>query len=160
MVRDRGMQRAKQRGISLPELLVVISILALGVIVIVPTVSKRLSEARVQSAVGQFVTSLRAVRMIAVTSGLQAKMTIDVADNSYGYLDSTGHPREFRLPDGMKIVSSPPDITFQTNGGVPAAATTVIEAVLVVAPQDRLEIRVPVSGIPEVVQTGPSLPIP
>ena len=79
------------RGVSLPELIVVIAILALAVIVTVPMIADRVHQAKLRSAASQYAVSLRAARMIAVSK--QTTVTVTVhrnPDNRYEYVDATG----------------------------------------------------------------------
>ena len=117
------------RGITLPELLVVLAIIGLAVTVAVPIMSSAIQSARTRAAIDQFAVSLMAVRMLAVTKQAPIDLTV-AADpgNYYEYPDRYGSVQRFEMPDGVRIVSSTDPITFQPNGMVDGGARTVIEA--------------------------------
>jgi prepilin-type N-terminal cleavage/methylation domain-containing protein len=95
---DRG--GARERGVSFPELMVVIALLGLAVAVTVPIVAGRIHELRLRSAADRFVMALRAQRMMAVTSGKPTAVIVHgegppsgaVPDphNSYAFADRQG----------------------------------------------------------------------
>ena len=64
------------RGVSLPELLVVIAILALAALVTIPLTARRVHELRLRSTADQFLVTVRAVRMVAVTTGRPTTLTV------------------------------------------------------------------------------------
>jgi prepilin-type N-terminal cleavage/methylation domain-containing protein len=122
------------RGVTLPELLVVISILGLAVVAVVPLVSEQVKKAQVRSSADQFTMSLRAARMIAVARHVPVEVRVLDADepggNAYEYTDSSGRLRRFRVPDGARIhPASASSIVFQSNGSIdPGPRTVYIEA--------------------------------
>jgi len=125
-ITDRG-----TRGVTLPEMLVVLSIVALAVAVAVPLVVDAVRAARIRVAAEQLTVTLRAARMIAVT----ARRPIDVVvgsdpDNSYEYTDASGRLRHSVLPQGVRIVSPPATITFATNGSAGAHTSLRLEVTM------------------------------
>lgn len=141
------------RGITLPELLVVVSIIGLAVTVAVPSISRAVRSARLNTAAGQLAVSLKAARMIAVSSG--APLDFVVAgdpDNYYEYPDKSGRIRRFTLPPGIRIVSTSSPITFQPNGAVTAPVTTTLEAELSATTTELWEIRTNLSGVSKVIR--------
>ncbi len=146
MTRCRNASRAS-RGVSLPELLVVVAILGLGLIVSIPIISQRVFAAELQATAGEFAVSLRAARMVAVTKLIPVTVTID-PDGSYSYVDAGGVPRRFAPPSGIAITSTPATIVFMPNGSVQVAAQTIITPLATDAGLGRWRIDTPLSGIP------------
>jgi prepilin-type N-terminal cleavage/methylation domain-containing protein len=121
-------RRKRQTGITLPELLVVISIIAMAVMVAVPVITRTIRSAQIRSSAEQFAVTVRAVRMVAVTKRQPVDLVVLAdPDSAYEYLDVNGTPRRFELQGGVRIAASDSPITFNPDGSVPAAATTVIE---------------------------------
>jgi prepilin-type N-terminal cleavage/methylation domain-containing protein len=119
-------QRGEHRGITLPELLVVVTIIGLAVTVSIPLVSGAIRSAELRSAAAQFLVSLQAARMIAVSK--QGPLDVRISAhpvNRYEYEDSAGRTRLSTIPSSVCIVSATsPTITFEANGSVGAAAVT------------------------------------
>jgi prepilin-type N-terminal cleavage/methylation domain-containing protein len=161
--RRRRIRRSS--GISLPELLVVIAILALGVTISVPLIATRVHAVKLQAAVSQYVSVLRAARMIAVSRASTATVTVHACpigggspcENSYEYIDTNGAHRSSALPPGVRFGSgSCPTIAFSPSGAAAADCTTVIERPI--HGEDTVEryvVHVPLSGIPRVVHDPP-----
>lgn len=141
------------RGITLPELLVVLAIIALAVTVAVPIISGAIQSARTRTAIDQFAVSLMAVRMLAVTQ--QAEVSLSVAadpENYYEYPDRHGSTQRFEMPDGVRIVSSTDPIAFQPNGMVDGGARTVFEARRSGTPTETWEIETSILGVAKVTR--------
>ncbi len=132
------MERSRrQRGVTLPETLVVVTIIALAVMVAVPTITDTLRAARLRTAARSLEATFRAARIIAVTQRLD--MSVEVrpgpasptppgpTENQYSYTDLRGRPRTERMPPGIRIVSSTSPIVFRPNGTLDAEALTVLE---------------------------------
>ena len=150
---DRG-SGCGPSGFSLPELLVVVALLALGLLVTIPLTARRVHELRVRSTAGQFLVTVRAARMVAVTTGRQAVMTISPhPDDSYLYIDAGGRTREASLPTGVRIdEGSAPALAFRANGSLepPVPATVVLKARLPKGIVERWTVTTPMSGIPSI----------
>jgi prepilin-type N-terminal cleavage/methylation domain-containing protein len=117
------------RGITLPELLVVVAIIALAVTVAVPLISDAVRAARVRTATDEFALSLMAARMLAVTRQAPVDVTVAVDPGNYfEYRDRSGELQRYEMPVGVRIVSSTSPITFEPNGMVDGGASTTIEA--------------------------------
>jgi prepilin-type N-terminal cleavage/methylation domain-containing protein len=121
------------RGVTLPELLVVISILGLAVVAVVPLVATTVKRAQVRASADQFTMSLRAARMVAVARNAPVEVRVIDADeadgNAYEYTDSAGRLRRFRVPTSARIHrASASSIVFQSNGSIdPGPRTVYIE---------------------------------
>ncbi len=129
--------RWQQSGVTLPELLVVVTIIAMAVLVAVPTITDTIRSARLRSATRSLEATLRAARIIAVTQ--RTDMPVEVrtgpawptppgpTENQYLFTDLRGLPRIEQMPPGIRIVSSTSPITFRPNGTLDAEAVTVLE---------------------------------
>jgi Tfp pilus assembly protein FimT len=120
-------QIKRRAGFSVPEVLLVCAILGLGVAVALPFVTSKVRETKLRSSAGQFVVTLRAARMVAVTAGTRIPVTVtphggggSLPGNSYEYMDTAGKLRRVELPRGVRIVSSDSPIVFMPNGSVEA----------------------------------------
>jgi prepilin-type N-terminal cleavage/methylation domain-containing protein len=141
------------RGVTLPELLVVVSIIALAVTIAIPVISEAVRSARVQTATDQFAVSLMAARMLAVTR--QAPVAVAVAvhpDNYYEYPDRNGRLKRFEMPKGVRISASTNPITFRPDGSVQDGASTTFEAVVAGRGSERYEVDVSILGISTVTR--------
>ena len=142
-----------RRGVSLPEVLVVVAILALGILVTVPLVAERILAARIRGAAGQYVVSLRAARMVAVSHNVEVDVIVEpLPANRYRYEDSNGRERTVEMPSGVEIASSDSPIRFMPNGSIHAnaAAETVLRAEIGGGMLDVYTVTTSVHGIPTV----------
>lgn len=152
-------------GVSFPELLVVISILALAMMVSIPLVSERVQAAKLRAAASQYATTLRAARMVAVTRQMPVEVTIlfdpypvppsgDGPDGeySYQYFDSAGREHTTKLPPGAWVDQALSDLTvrFAPDGSLAAPAKLLIKTV---SPSgtDTWTVETPVTGVPRVI---------
>ena len=120
-------RRSGQRGITLPELLVVVSVIGMAIAVAVPLVSGAIVSAQLRTGTDQFRVSLQAARMIAVSRQGPVEVRVSVhPDNRYEYEDSQGRTRVSRIPPGICIqAATSGTIVFEANGSIDAAATTI-----------------------------------
>jgi hypothetical protein len=144
----------------LPELLVVIAVLALVIMASVPLVANRVQRFRARSAAGQLVVVLRAARMIAVTRTSMVSVTV-MPDplNTYEYADAEGRPRQVQLPSGVRIApESTGTITFRPDGTLDLPATTIIETLYGDGIVERWTVETTVTGITRITQGFAELP--
>ena len=142
-----------QRGFSLGELLVVVAIIALIVMVAVPLIAEQVRSAEVRAAGDQLAMSLRAARMVAVSTHANVVFTVEVApDNKYSFTDNKGRLRETVMPSSVTIVSSDGDITFKNNGSIISvtAMDIVLEANMTGGVIDRWTISTSILGVSSV----------
>ena len=126
---ETGGRVDRRRGVTLPEMLVVLAIVGLAVLVTVPFAASKLRELAAERAAGEIQTTLRAARSVAVTRSSPVEVTILVdPDNLLSYTDAAGRQRVVRMPAGVRIVSADSPILFRPDGSVPAAASAVVEA--------------------------------
>ena len=110
-------------------MLVVISIIGLAVAVAVPLIADAVRAVRIRTATDEFMVSLMAARMLAVTRQTPVDVTVmlDPA-NYYEYPDRRGDLRRYEMPEGVRIVSATNPIIFHPNGMVEGGARVRIEA--------------------------------
>lgn len=147
----RGRIRRSERGVTLAEMLAVIALLGILVAVAVPLVAEQVRQAKIRGAADQYATTLKAARMLAVSKRAPQSVTVNVhPTNSYAYVDTRDRTRTFEMPDGVRIVSSTDPITFQINGSLAAAASTVIEADLNEGVTERWTVTTGIAGVPTI----------
>jgi type II secretory pathway pseudopilin PulG len=155
MPREWPQSMRRQAGVSLPELFVVIAILALGIVISVPLIATRVHAVKLQAAVSQYVGALRAARVIAVSRATSVTVSIQAGtgEHSYQYQDTNGALRKTALPPGVHFgTGSCPAILFTANGSTAGDCTTVIARSTPGGPDgERYVVHVPLSGIPRVV---------
>ncbi|HKQ62864.1 MAG TPA: GspH/FimT family pseudopilin [Candidatus Polarisedimenticolaceae bacterium] len=135
-------------GFSLPELLVVVSLIALALLVIVPIVAEKVRDIRLRSAVDGLVVTLRAARMVAVAQRVPISVSVatDPA-NYYEYQNARGELHQVKLPPGTQILSAASPIRFEPDGQAVGAGTIVIEAQLTRAERLRWTITANAIGL-------------
>lgn len=124
-----------QRGVTLPELLVVLSIAALIITVSIPFVSATVQRARAQAAVRNFAVTVKAVRMAAVTSNTVLDLRVQSADLDswdgtttwYEFPKDSGGVQRVEMPRGVWIDASTDPIRFRPDGAVTESAETRIQ---------------------------------
>ncbi len=87
-------------GFSLLELLLVMSIMALGFVFIAPNFAKTMDGVRYRSAIREVASGLRQVRGIALSQGREAVFFVDVEKHVYR-IDRL--PKTHRLPDFIDL---------------------------------------------------------
>ena len=119
------------RGITLPELLIVVSIIGLAVTVSVPAINNTIRSAHLRTALANYVHSLQAARMIAVTKQEAVEVMIKAhPDNYFEYVDINGRTRTIYLPRGVCIMDATSAlVTFRPNGSVDPMATTRLTSI-------------------------------
>jgi general secretion pathway protein H len=148
MRRIYELRNHRSGGVTLPELLVVISIIGLAVAVAVPVISEAIRSARVHTATNQFAVSLMAARMLAVTRQTPVEFRVAVEPDSYfEYPDRNGRLHRYEMPTGVMISASTNPITFRPDGSVVGGASTTIEAALGRGASERWEIEINILGI-------------
>jgi len=114
--------------VTLPEILVVLSIVALAVAIAVPVVGDAIRSARIRVAADHLVVTFKAARMIAVSGQAPLDLVIySDTENAYEYTDATGRLRRYEFPPGVRIVTPTTTVTFRANGSVGSNLTTRLE---------------------------------
>ena len=129
-------------------MLVVISIIGLAVAVAVPLIADAVRAARIRTATDEFMVSLMAARMLAVTRQTPVEVTVmtDPA-NYYEYPDRRGDLRRYEMPEGVRIVSATSPIRFRINGTVEGGAQARIEADLRGGEKEIYEVETSILGV-------------
>lgn len=136
MARFEAGRRVTSAGVTLPELLVVITIIALAVTIAVPLMSGAVRSANARAAANGFAMNLKAARMIAVTNNAPVDVTVvvephpdcDCTPTYYEYPGRDGGMRRFDMPPGVTITSSTSPIRFMPDGSVEGGSSSVIKA--------------------------------
>lgn len=92
--------RARQRGFTLLELLVVLVIAVLLVALTPPLLSRMSGATELRGAARQIAAGLRLAREQAVTRQQDAVMTLDLAQHRFAV---SGDPREVVLPESVAL---------------------------------------------------------
>ncbi len=118
--------RRRSTGFSIPELLVVVSIIGLAVAVSIPVISEHVRSAKVRSAANELLTTLRVARMIAVTQ--RAPVEVALLEDQFLYTDAQGRVRRIFLPPGtrMELAETPTIVVFEPDGSVTGGTELVI----------------------------------
>jgi len=143
--------------VTLPELLVVLSVVSLTIAFASPLISSAVRSARARASAQNFAISLRAARMLSVmqnqpldvTVHAQAQEACPCTPTWFEYRDARGELVRQGMPEWVWIDASQSTIRFLPNGSTAAAATTTIKADL----GDRVEIwtiRTETTGVPRV----------
>lgn len=118
-------------GVTLPELLVVVSIVGLAVAISIPLATQAVRSSRIRVAADQYALTLKAARMIAVSKQAPVDVVISAdPDNYFEYTDGHGVVRRYVVPPGVRILPPGTTITFAANGSVNGPASTTFQAAL------------------------------
>ena len=103
--------RAKQRGFTLVELLVVFALVAL-LAALVPLAFERLREsAQYRDAVRSLLSDIRQARYRALSEGREVRFSVDLAQRSYGV-----EGRAFKLlPQPLRLQATVADIELSAD---------------------------------------------
>ena len=150
---NRNPRARRQRGVSLAELLAVLALIGLVVVVGVPMAAEQIRQGKIRGAADQYTMTLKAARMIAVSKRAAQSVTVlATPTNSYTFVNTKNETISVGMPDGVRIASSTNPITFQVNGSIAAAATTVIEADLTAGVMERWTVSTGIGGVPTVIR--------
>ena len=149
----------RQRGVTLPELLVGVTIMALAVAIAVPIIAGAVRSANARVAANYLSVNLRAARMIAVSANRTVQFTIHAEPHPscsctptfYEYRDIKNRLRRFDMPTGVTIASATSaEIVFRPNGSSDAPSTTVLRAEVGAGNVELWTIETSLIGVPTV----------
>ena len=117
----------RQRGVTLPEVLVVLAIIGMFVLVTLPAMGNYIRASRVRVSNDVLMEDLRAARYIAITNHTTNSVTFDQAAGTYRYTDIRGALVVRRLEFGASFSSlTNTPITFTSDGSVSTGAATIV----------------------------------
>ena len=149
----------RERGVTLPEVLVGVTIVALAVAIAAPIIAGAVRSANARVAANYLSVNLRAARMIAVSANRIVEFSIRAEPHErcsctqtyYEYRDMRDQLRRFEMPRGVTIASATAStILFQPNGGSGAPSTTVLRAEVGRGNVELWTIETSVIGVPTV----------
>src|SRR5262245_52581255 len=117
-----GARRRLERGVTLPEMLVVLAILGLFLLVALPAASNYMRSARIRTAADAFVKDLQSCRYIAVTT--RQNRTMSLGGSYYQFNDVRGNPQVVNLPTGVTVTGVNFPVVFTQLGGVQGGTAT------------------------------------
>jgi prepilin-type N-terminal cleavage/methylation domain-containing protein len=142
-------KRNNERGFTLLEGLVVMTILSITAVVASSLALERIRSARIRLSAEQFAIDLRAARLKAVSNRSPVDVIISTdPTNAYEYSDGHGRLRQIRMPPGVQIVSSDSTISFQPNGSILGGTSTIFETELSGLNVERWTVTTSVLGNP------------
>ena len=149
-------RNARQVGVTLPELLVVVAIIGMAVMVAIPVISRTVQGVKIRAATEQFAVTVRAVRMVAVTVRRPVDLVVEVDPvNAYEYLDVRGVPRRIELDPAVRIAVSNTPITFNPDGSLENAVVTRLEIGRPGEDERAFVVRTNRMGVPVVDEVSP-----
>ena len=114
----RASARRLPRGMTLIEILVVLSIMAIGAALVVPMVSGAgVSTGDLKAAARQLAAGLRLARSEAITERHETVLTLDLEKRSFRVAKS---PREVALPQKveLKLFTAQSDLVSERQGSI------------------------------------------
>ena len=118
----------RYRGVTLPEILIVLAIMGLFILVAIPAVNNYIRASKVRTSNDVLLEDLRAARYVAITNRISSAVTIDQSAKTWQYTDIHGRSITRALESGVSfssVTGSP--VTFQSDGSASTAATIVIQ---------------------------------
>ena len=116
----------RQRGFSLAELLVVVSVVGIISVTGMPLFLSFLETQQTRGAAQQIATHLNQARQLAITRNRNVQASIDLANNRLRFLFTTVVAGDVLCPDGSRCWSGP---GTDTNGWMKLQNQAVITAV-------------------------------
>jgi len=103
-----------RKGITLVELVIVVIIIAIGAVLMVPSIGSWLPNYRLKSAARDMVSTMRVAQIKAVTNNLQYQVSFNAGNNSYilQYQNTAG----VWVQDGA-VQNLPSGVQFNTTFG-------------------------------------------
>ena len=151
-------KRARQAGVTLIEMVVVVAIIGLMIAISFPTVAAGLDSVRMSSATGQVSAFLNAAENRAERRQQPVALMISLKDNALAmYSNEVGSDKRLKLPDGISIQAILPPIDGESPDQprqivlMPGGTAPAVGIVLVNEHGSRRVVRVdPMTGYPRV----------
>jgi len=132
-------ERKRQAGFSMAEMLIVVAFIGITVAIGIPLVNEQVRIAEVRSSADDLALHLRAARMIAVAKHKTIVFTVNAdPTNTFNYRASDNAPiftgdnptmRQFSMPNRVKIATgSDGTINFLPNGAVDFSSSIILES--------------------------------
>src|ERR1700690_2987429 len=109
-------ERRRQAGVTLIEMLIVVAIVGLAASISFPSVASGLESLRLTSATDSIVGLLNGAMNRAERRQQAMEVTIPIKDNSLSVSSSeAGFTRQLSMPDGVKIVAVWPKLLEESD---------------------------------------------
>jgi type IV fimbrial biogenesis protein FimT len=95
--------RAQQRGMTLPELITAMCVVAILLAIAVPAFATMFTRLRVQGASGEFGTDLQYARSEAVRQRAAVSLSTNAAGDGYSIVANAVTLKSVSLPSGVKV---------------------------------------------------------
>jgi type IV fimbrial biogenesis protein FimT len=128
----------RQRGMTLPELITAMAVVAILLTVAVPSFATMFMRVRVQGACAEFGTDLQYARSEAIRQRLAATLTTNATGDGYSIVINDVALKTVSLPTGVKVTPS----TEVAYDAMRALADPVDQAFVFAATDDSLQLRV------------------
>ena len=123
----QGARGRSERGVTLPELLIVVAIIGLFALIAIPAIGNYIKAARVRASNDALVADLRLARYIAITNRTTNTVTFNQAGASYQFTDIHGATVTRKLEQFVSITSlTSTPIGFKSDGSLSTSAATVV----------------------------------
>lgn len=117
----------RERGITLPEILIVLAIIGLFLLVGIPAINNYIKASKVRASNDALTGDLRTVRYIAITNRTTSTLTINQSAKTWTYTDIHGRTVTRTLEQGVSFSSvSGTPVTFQSDGSATTGAATIV----------------------------------
>jgi prepilin-type N-terminal cleavage/methylation domain-containing protein len=121
-----GRRRKKISGVTLIEMIVVVTIIGLMAGIAFPAVSAGLDSVRLRSATDSIAAFVNAAVVRAERRQEAIELTISAKDNALAlYANEPGFTRELKMPDGIVIEAAPERLILLPGAAVPGIGIQV-----------------------------------
>lgn len=154
------MNRRGERGVTLIEMLVVVSIVAVMVAIMFPSVTTGLDSIRLASAADNVAAFMNSAVNRAERRQVLLEFSVSVPENALYYRHVPDFEKRYELPDGIRIDAVLPEVPYEEPGArrfqlYPGGAPPRI-GVRIVSPHGarRIVSLDPVTGVPIIERFG------
>ena len=109
--------RARQRGLSMLELLIVLMLMAIVAAMVVPMMGNGVTNTQLKSAARELASGLRLARNAAVANRREAVLTLDLAERTYR-VDREARTRSLPHDLEVKLYTAQKDLVSENVGAV------------------------------------------